>query len=140
MFADSTISRCAFKFNSWSCAGYTSTWIASWLVGGLELIFFLMAMFDLSFRPTFYTLTTIWTYLGASFLLLPIVFWIIAISVENVPFDYTLKYNFLVGSVIMLVHLIMHLIFVPDIESWANEQGYKEKQPRKKYTKRLSEP
>jgi len=85
MFADNMISTCGFSFGSWSCAGFTSTWIAAWAVGGIEFIFWTIGMLVPSFRPIWYELANIWTYAGAVLHLVPIIWWIIALSTESVP-------------------------------------------------------
>jgi hypothetical protein len=76
MFADNMVKTCGFGFKSWSCAGFTSTWFASWIVGGVEVIFWSIAMVIPSFRPIWYHVVNIWTYAGAVIHLLPIIWWI----------------------------------------------------------------
>lgn len=85
MFADNMINTCGFSFGSWSCAGFTSTWIAAWAVGGIEFILWTVGMLVPSFRPIWYEIANIWTVVGAVLHLLPITWWIIAMSTESVP-------------------------------------------------------
>ena len=80
MYKDSMLKTCGWKFASWSCAGFTSTWIASWAVGGIEIIFWTIALLVPSFRPIWFEIANLWTYAGTVLLLLPIVWWILAIA------------------------------------------------------------
>merc|ERR1712166_861298 len=61
MFADNMINTCGFGFKSWSCAGFTSTWLAAWIVGGVEAIVWTIAMLVPSFRPIWAEIANIWT-------------------------------------------------------------------------------
>lgn len=119
MFADNMISTCGFTFGSWSCAGFTSTWIAAWVAGGIELIVWTIAMLVPSFRPVWFLIADIWTYAGAALLVTPIVFWILAITIDSVPFSGALQYNLIVQSVLFAAYTVMHILLVPSIGEWA---------------------
>jgi hypothetical protein len=86
MFADNMINTCGFGFKSWSCAGFTSTWLAAWVVGGVEAIVWTIAMLIPSFRPIWAEIANIWTFAGSLLLVLPVVWWIIALAVDKTPF------------------------------------------------------
>jgi hypothetical protein len=119
MFADDMLKTCGFGFGSWSCAGFTSTWLAAWIVGGVEAIVWTIAMLVPSFRPIWAEIANIWTFAGALLLVMPVVFWIIALVKDSVPFSGALSYNFIIQSVIFVAHTLLHYFFVPTIYTWA---------------------
>ena len=86
MFADKMLSTCGFGMDSWTCAGFASTWLSSWVVGGVEVIFWTIGMLVPSFRPIWHTVAQIWTYAGSVLHLLPVIWWITGMASNQTPF------------------------------------------------------
>ena len=117
---DNLLTSCPFTFKTWTCAGYNSTWIAAWATGGIEMILWILASFSTGIRPFYSTMVFIWMIAGGALMAVPIVFWILAIVIDNVSLSDTLLWQFIVQSSLWVTHVLIHILFFSDLDEWAN--------------------
>ena len=80
MFTNGTLTACPFTFSSLLCAGYSTSWIAYFVVGGGELIFWLLSWASEGTAKAFYWYAVIFGMWGTLlFQYLPLLLWCLAI-------------------------------------------------------------
>ena len=82
------------------------------------MIFWIVAWFAESFRPIYYWLVYVWMIAGSLFMAVPIVFWILGVAIDTDKFEGTLLWQFIVQSVLLLAHIIIHAVFIDGLALW----------------------
>ena len=82
------------------------------------MIFWIIAWVSEGFRPIYYWLVYVWMIAGSLFMALPIAFWITGVVVNSDKFEGTLLWLFIVQSVMLLAHIIIHAVYIDGLALW----------------------
>ena len=105
---------CGFKFESWECAGYATSWISFWLISTVEMILWCLSWIGpAAFKAYMFWASYfgLWVAIGLYFI--PLLFWIIAIPKENLTdTNSEVLWVLIVGSVMWIMNFLIHFFFM----------------------------
>ena len=122
MIIDDKLSSCGFIFNSWQCAGYSTSWFVGIAISSLELLFWISTWISQDLWPIYLLFIEFVGQWGNITLnSIPLVLWIISVSIGETTLEDNFLWTFVMAIVFDGLLFFAHYFFVPQLKSLTEE-------------------
>jgi len=120
MFINDSLKFCGFKFSTWFCASYVSTWLAYWIVSLVEMIFWILSWVGPSLFIVYVHVACYLGFWGSLIvLMIPPFLQVLSIAIDKTPISGKFLTTFIINVIMWLGSFLIHLFFLEGLVAYA---------------------